>query len=72
VPLTQTPALLQVCTVFPLHWVAPGLQATQPPSRHTGVPPLQVAQPAPQWLASLLVLKAHGDAPPHALYGALH
>jgi hypothetical protein len=72
VPLTQAPALLQVWIVLPLHWVAPGLHATQPPPRHTGVAPLHVAQPGPQWFASLLVLKPHGDDPPQELYGALH
>jgi hypothetical protein len=35
------------------------------------VPVAQAAQPAPQWLESLLVSKAQGIVPPHAAYPGL-
>jgi hypothetical protein len=35
----QDPVVWHVCKLVPEHCVAPGLHATQPPLRHTGVPP---------------------------------
>jgi len=52
----HAPVVSHVCTAPPLHCEVPGMHATQPPFRHTGVALAHAAQFAPQCAASELVL----------------
>jgi hypothetical protein len=65
VVVCQAPVESHVCTVFPLHWMVPGLHATQEPFTQAGAVAGQAVHAVPQCVGSVLVLYAHGVVPPH-------
>jgi hypothetical protein len=70
----QFPVELHVWTALPTHCVAPGVHTpvlVHAPPTHDD-PDGHVRQLEPQWVESLLVLYAHGVAPPHAEYPEMH